>query len=52
MKSWQSGMDFKDLLLADKRVSSKVNKQDINAIFDVKKVLKNIDYIFKNAGIK
>src|SRR4030095_15153283 len=52
MKSWNSGEDFKALLLKDKRVTSKVKAAAIENIFDSKKVLKNVDYIFKNAGIK
>jgi adenylosuccinate lyase len=52
MKSWQTGEEFKSLLIADKAVSSKIKKADIESIFDPKKVMKNIDYIFKNTGIK
>jgi len=52
MKSWSSGEDFKSLLLKDKKVVSKVKKSDLESIFNPKKVFKNIDYIFKNAGIK
>jgi adenylosuccinate lyase len=51
MKSWNTGENFKNLLLKDSRVTSKVKEKDIEAIFDPKKVLKNIDYIFKNTGI-
>ena len=52
MKSWKTGADFKSLLYKDKRVISKVKKSDFESIFDPKKVFKNINYIFKNAGIK
>ncbi|HEY3252278.1 MAG TPA: lyase family protein, partial [Ignavibacteria bacterium] len=51
MKSWNSGEDFKSLLLKDKRVISKVKSREIEGIFDPKKVLKNINYIFRNAKI-
>ena len=52
MKSWNTGESFKDLLLKDKRIIQKIKKQDIDSIFDSKKVLKNINQIFKNAGIR
>jgi adenylosuccinate lyase len=52
MKSWNTGDNFKELLLNDKRVVRKVKRREIESIFERKKVLKNINYIFKNAGIK
>ncbi len=52
MKSWKTGEDFKKLLAADKLISSKIKKSDIEEIFDPKKVFKNVNYIFKNAGLK
>jgi adenylosuccinate lyase len=52
MKSWKTGEEFKNLLLKDKIVSSKIKKSDIESIFDPKKVMKNVDYIFKNVKIK
>ncbi|MCI0450572.1 MAG: adenylosuccinate lyase [Chlorobi bacterium] len=52
MKSWKTGEDFKSLLLKDRLVSSKVRKIEIDGIFDGKKVIKNINYIFKNVGLR
>ncbi|MFI5211906.1 MAG: adenylosuccinate lyase [Ignavibacteria bacterium] len=52
MWSWKTGQDFKELLLEDKLIASKIKKSDIEAIFDSKKVFKNVNYIFKNAGLK
>jgi len=52
MKSWKTGADFKTLLLKDGLISSKVKKRDIEAIFDPKKVIKNVKYIFKNVGLR
>lgn len=51
MKSWRTGADFKSLLLADKTVKSRIKKSDIDSIFDPKKGMKNVDYIFKNVKI-
>ncbi len=51
MKSWNTGQDFKELLSKDKRITSKIDKQHFEEMFDQKNVLKNIDYIFKNAAL-
>lgn len=52
MWSWKTGEDFQSLLMADKTVKSKIKSKDIESIFDPKKVMKNVDYIFKNVGIR
>ncbi len=52
MWSWKTGEDFRDLLENDKIITQKVKKEHIEDIFNPKKVFKNIDYIFKNTGIK
>jgi adenylosuccinate lyase len=52
MKSWNTGQEFKELLKNDKRITGKIIPKEIESIFDSKKVLKNINYIFKNTGLK
>jgi adenylosuccinate lyase len=52
MKSWDTGREFKELILEDKRIAGKINRRDTERIFDPKKVLKNVNYIFRNVGIK
>lgn len=52
MWSWKTGEEFRTLLESDPVITSKVKKAQIDDIFDPKKVFKNIDYIFKNTGIK
>ncbi|MDH5767870.1 MAG: adenylosuccinate lyase [Nitrospirota bacterium] len=47
MKSWQSGVEFKKLLLKDKEVKKYLSAKEIENIFDLKYYLKNVDYIFK-----
>lgn len=47
MKSWQSGIEFKKLLLKDKDVKKYLKAKDIEKIFDLKYYFKNVDYIFK-----
>jgi adenylosuccinate lyase len=52
MKSWKTSRDFKDLLKNDKRITNKITKREIESIFDPKKVLKNVNYIFAKTGIR
>jgi adenylosuccinate lyase len=51
LKSWKTGENFKDLLLNDKRVSSKIKPGEFDKIFNPVNSLKNVGYIFKNVGI-
>ena len=52
MKSWNTGQEFKDLLIKDNRITGKISGKEIESMFDPVKVLKNVDYIFKNVGLK
>jgi len=52
MKSWNTGQEFRELLKNDKRITGKITPKEIENIFDLQKVLKNVNYIFKNTGIK
>ena len=51
MKVWETGADFKSLLIKDKDVAKRVSPKELDSIFDVKPYLKNIDKIFKKVGI-
>jgi len=46
MKSWQEGLEFKDLLEKDSTVTQYLKKKELTAIFDVKNFLKNLNFIF------
>jgi adenylosuccinate lyase len=46
MKSWQDGLEFKDLLEKDSTVTKYLKKKELGAIFNVNNFLKNIDFIF------
>ena len=46
MKSWQEGLEFKDLLEKDPTITKYVKKKELTAIFDVKNFLKNLNFIF------
>ena len=52
MKATLSGVDFKDLLLADEKVMSYLSKDELLAAFTYENNLKNLDYIYKKVGLK
>lgn len=48
LKSWDTeGLMFKDALLSDPDVMSKLSKDEIDNIFKVEKFLENVDYIYR-----
>src|ERR1700731_3312147 len=46
MRAWREGLDFKELVLADKEITDKVPRKQIEHAFDLPRQLKNIDKIF------
>ena len=46
MKVWESDQDFKTLVLADKNITAKLSKDEIEAVFDLKRQLRHVDEIF------
>jgi len=46
MKSWQEGLEFRELLEKDPIVTRYIKKKELGAIFNVKNFLKNLDFIF------
>jgi adenylosuccinate lyase len=47
MKSWEEGRDFKELLLQDEDLTRHLSAGEIDALFDMAPLLKNIDYIYQ-----
>ncbi len=47
MKVWETGKDFKTLLLTDEELCDHLNQAEIEAIFDVNYHLKHVDDIYK-----
>ncbi len=43
--------DFKDVLKSDKTVSSFLGSRELDELFDLKKSIRNVDYIFKRVGL-
>jgi adenylosuccinate lyase len=46
MRSWQEGLEFRDLLLQDGEVMSRLNADDLEGVFQVGNFLTQIDFIF------
>src|SRR5580700_1050253 len=46
MRAWKEGVDFHDLVLADKEITAKVPRKQIEHAFDLQRQLKNVDKIF------
>ena len=46
MRSWKEGLNFRDEILADKEITSKVPRKQIEYAFDLPRQLKNVDKIF------
>ena len=46
MRAWQEGLDFKQLIFADKEISSRVPRKQLEHAFDLPRQLKNVDKIF------
>ena len=52
MRAWEQKVDFKALLFKDEDISRILSKSEIDKLFDLNKILKNIKKIFKRLDIK
>jgi len=46
MRAWKEGLDFHQLIVADKEIAGRVPRKQIDYAFDLQRQLKNIDTIF------
>lgn len=51
MQSWRTGESFRNLLLKDGDVTSLLNPQEVDELFDYNYHLKNVDEIYKRFGL-
>jgi len=51
MRCWETGEDLKALLLADKQVTARVRKQDLDKAFDLARHFKDVKRTFKVLGL-
>lgn len=47
MRSWETGTDFKRLLMKDRRVMACMRQKELDAVFKWENFLRHIDFIFK-----
>ena len=46
MRAWKEGLNFRELILADKEITRRVPRREIEFAFDLSRQLRNIDRIF------
>src|SRR6476661_6487328 len=46
MRAWKEGLNFRELILADKEITGRVPRKQIELAFDLQRQLRNIDKIF------
>jgi adenylosuccinate lyase len=51
MEVWQTKQDFKEVLKKDKEMKNVFKDGEIDELFDLKKNLKQVDYIFERVGL-
>jgi len=47
MRAWKEGLNFRELILADKQITDRVPKDQIEGAFALERQLRNVDAIFK-----
>jgi adenylosuccinate lyase len=51
MNVWKNGQDFRELLAQREEVTRHFSKVELDELFDPKRNLKHVDYIFENVGL-
>ncbi|ARI78594.1 adenylosuccinate lyase [Halobacillus mangrovi] len=51
MEAWERGVPFRDLIEADDKITSTLSQEQLDACFDYKHHLKNVDRIFDRIGL-
>jgi adenylosuccinate lyase len=51
METWQTGKPFRELLGQDPEISSALNKQELDELFDLDRSIRHVDTIFKRIGL-
>jgi adenylosuccinate lyase len=51
MEVWQTGKDFKQLLLANEEVRRVLNKDELEELFNLNKSIRHVDDIFRRVGL-
>ncbi len=51
MQVWEQGGSLKELALKDGDISQKIGQAEMEEIFNIKKFLRNVDYIYQRIGL-
>jgi len=51
MEAWQSKRNFKEVLKSDSNIMKYLNEKELDELFDLKKSIRNVDYIFNRIGL-
>jgi adenylosuccinate lyase len=51
MECWKTGAQFRDLVVKDSTVQKTLDPKSVDACFDLKVHLRNVDPVFKRAGL-
>ncbi len=51
MNVWQNGKDFQSALKEDKEVAGVLDKKELQEMFDDKKNIRHVDYVFQRLGL-
>src|SRR5205807_8099268 len=46
MRAWQKGLNFRELVEKEKKITSRLSAKQLDKAFDVKRQLRNVDKIF------
>src|SRR5437868_8897201 len=47
MRAWQQGLNFRDLVTKDKKISKRISSQQLSRALSLKRQLRNVDKIFE-----
>ena len=51
MRVWQERTDFKSVLMKNPAITAVLSKEELDAIFDIKKSIRHVDTIFQRLGL-
>jgi adenylosuccinate lyase len=51
MKVWENGSNFRELVEASEEIKKMLSKAELDELFDPKRSLKQVDYIFERVGL-
>tara|TARA_B100001250_G_C19679658_1_gene735259 strand:+ start:1 stop:1023 length:1023 start_codon:yes stop_codon:yes gene_type:complete len=52
MKVWEEKIDFNSLLKTDKDIMNYLSESEVDSLFDISKIMKNINKVYERLGLK